>query len=85
MEYIESTKPDLFGLGKYEFTESFKDGVYVTNYDFLLSNIQSDFTLMAIVNPTNDYGDENAWTDGKTIPGFNSQAYYPGFLLNCIK
>lgn len=85
IEQIESTKPDLFGLGKYEFTESFKEGVYVANYDFLLSNVQSDFALMAVLNLSNDYGAENAWTEGKFIQGVSSEAYYPGFLSNCIK
>lgn len=82
---INSTKPDLFGSGKYDYTESYLDGVFIANYEFLLTNVNKDFALLAIVSLDNGKYAENAWTDGEVIPGVFGENYYPDFLKNCIK
>jgi hypothetical protein len=82
---IEIAEADLFKLGKYDLFESFNDGVYTTDYEFSLPDVNRNFGLMAIVYLTNDNISENVRTDGKVVPGINGESYYPDFLENCIK
>ena len=84
-EAMLESEPGLFDLGKYQYTESFIEGVYEANYIFKLMHVEGDFVLQSKLTIANTEGHETALALGTEIPGGNGDMYVQGFLANCIK
>ena len=82
---INSLKPDLFEQKKYNYNESFKNGTYIANYVFSLSDVDDDFCFMALLNVSNDNITEDAWTYGVSFNGLDGGMYVQNFLNTCLK
>lgn len=76
--------PGLFELGKYEYTESFENGVYVANYEFAKVNIKPDYCVMASLTLSNDTEMENGYSKGKPVPNSQDGLYLLEFFKNCL-
>lgn len=82
---VSPTDPGLFQSGKYIYSESFKNGVYIANYDFKLSSVQSDFCIRAVLNLSNDNGVDTVCTDASGFDSSTDGLYIQGFFENCMK
>ena len=74
----------LYDLGKFEYTESFKNGVYVANFEFAKVNIQPDYCMMASLTLSDDNSMENGFSKGKPVPGSENGLYLIEFFKNCL-
>lgn len=75
--------PDLYLLGKYIYSESFEDDVYVANFVFNANNVESDFSLLAVLNVKNDIDIETVMIDGAASPD-SKVTYAKEFVKDCI-
>ncbi|NNF83121.1 MAG: hypothetical protein HKM99_10295 [Flavobacteriaceae bacterium] len=81
---MNANEPNLFTLGKYTYSESFKEGVYVANYVFAMNNVTSDFSLLAMLNIKNDYEIETIMVDG-SVAGNSKMTYVKEFVKYCYE
>ena len=81
---MNTDKPSLFNLGKYSFTESFKEGVYVASYAFAMNNVDQDFSLLAVLNIKNDTQFEEVMIDGSPA-GNSKMTYVKQFVKDCYE
>lgn len=81
---INSSKPGLYETGQYKLTESFIDNVYEANYMFQLSDVDSEFCFMAILDI--EYESEKKET-AFTVDADNVELenmYINDFVKNCF-
>lgn len=69
-ENINTTgTPGLFDEGKYDYTESFIDGIYTANYTFSLKHVKDDFVLLGLLVVSEGVSTENVVSlDGDLLP-----------------
>ena len=85
--YPDTGADSLFELDKFGFDESFDQGIYYTNYTFLLSDVKDTYALKAMLYITDDFNNtENVWSlQGDGIPeGTEPEFYILEFLRGCM-
>ena len=85
-EYInEAGIPSLFDLNKYDYTESFIDGIYTANYTFSLKQIKEDFVLLALLVASDGVDTENVMSlDGDLLPEEGGSFIIRDLISNCL-
>ena len=82
--YSEEFNPELFENDKYNFSESFVDGVYKTTYEFPIAHVKKNYCFSASLTISNDSSNESAFTQGKPVQDSENGLYLMNFFNNCL-
>ncbi|MBT8272761.1 MAG: hypothetical protein KJO77_03075 [Bacteroidia bacterium] len=74
----------LTQLGMHTYTETFKENVYIANFEFKLDGIEADYCTRAVLNLSDDQGNETAFSDSTGFQTTKDGLYIQGFLKDCL-
>lgn len=74
----------LTSLGLFSYTETFKENIYEANFEFKLNTIEADYCTRAVLNLSDDQGNETAFSDTSGFQTTKDGLYIKGFIKDCL-